>query len=862
MNDDLPTKRVEHDASQTVRLPPPAREVVFQRYELLRKLAAGGMGEVWLARDNVQGTEAALKFLKEDFAADLQAVNELKQEVLNSLKLNHQNILRVYRFEVDEAAQLLTRRYAISMEYIRGMNLRDLRRDKKVDYFDVAEARDWVLQMCDAIHYAHERKLVHRDIKPANLMIDENKAIKVCDFGIGRTVAETSSGRTQNNAGTIPYMSRQQREFYKASPQDDIYAIGATIYDLLSGHPPRYKGRQVILPFDEKPPRMAAWRKRTESKGSGLEIPAEWERVVELCLSENPSTRPATARAVREMLEGRAPVVMADPSKGGSPGSGAWKKIVLALTAALALAAAGGYYYWGNYLRVLPEVEQLIATGRISSEEGKKLNNVLRGPDGYERQLAARLSARTLDSAAWRDFSTLVSPKSENQAKLRPLLAQKAIKEEEFYILAKDLDGKEDSPLKVLAKQLVLERTINAGEWRDARVKIVDPLLEKINLLISTGAITSQEGDTLKADHARTDGSKEAALAHRLLEERSLDVAQWRKERFPESSLPPIVRKPPEEEKDPILKLLEPLVRGGIVTVPEAAWLHGILSGQNNDAEKTLAQRLLSREITPGIWRARTAYDYRLKDGAVLDPGNLPPAIDLLLNDSTVVRLLRMESGSFIRGSARDELGRRPNEAASERITITRPFYIGIYEVTQAQYMAVMPRNPSYWRNNPSWPVDQVDWQSVAGSNGFLARLNAKLDAQLGGALFADLPTEDDWEYAARAGTQSSFNNGRNIANIDTDSALDALANYNRAANGSPRPVGSFQPNAWGLFDMHGNIAEMCQNRSVRGGSWQSKAANCRITWRNQISTEAFGSNQNGFRLVLHVKESKDAGLK
>ncbi|MGH9651082.1 MAG: hypothetical protein ACRD3I_11505, partial [Terriglobales bacterium] len=94
MNDDLPTKRVEHDASQTVRLPPPAREVVFQRYELLRKLAAGGMGEVWLARDNVQGTEAALKFLKEDFAADLQAVNELKQEVLNSLKLNHQNILR------------------------------------------------------------------------------------------------------------------------------------------------------------------------------------------------------------------------------------------------------------------------------------------------------------------------------------------------------------------------------------------------------------------------------------------------------------------------------------------------------------------------------------------------------------------------------------------------------------------------------------------------------------------------------------------------------------------------------------------------------------------------------------------------
>jgi formylglycine-generating enzyme required for sulfatase activity len=185
---------------------------------------------------------------------------------------------------------------------------------------------------------------------------------------------------------------------------------------------------------------------------------------------------------------------------------------------------------------------------------------------------------------------------------------------------------------------------------------------------------------------------------------------------------------------------------------------------------------------------------------------------------------------------------------------IAKPFYIGIYEVTQAQFESIMEKSPSYWRRNPTWPIDQVDWPTVEGSNGFLARLNRILEKKFDGTLVADLPSEDEWEYACRAGTQTSFNNGGNISNIESDGALDPLANYNRIANGTPKPVGSFRPNAWGLYDMHGNVTEWCLNRYQRGGSWQSKAANCRAASRTQVSADAPPSNQVGFRLVLRYR--------
>jgi formylglycine-generating enzyme required for sulfatase activity len=413
------------------------------------------------------------------------------------------------------------------------------------------------------------------------------------------------------------------------------------------------------------------------------------------------------------------------------------------------------------------------------------------------------------------------------------------------------LKGREGEHEKSLAARLVNDHTLTPEEWRSysGLVPPSDETVAKLRPLLAAGIIREKEFDWLHAAITGGKGEEEKGLALKLTELKTLTPEEWRKQ----TELYP-------KPKDPFLEKVKPMIAAGVVTQAEGQWLRDALAGEKDadekDAgEKTLAAHLIDdKSLTPGQWRARTTFSYALKEDAVIDPAKLPAAIDLPLSDTVSMRLLRIDPGTFMHGAPREELGRRTNEMLPERVVIQNPFYMGVFAVTQAQFTSVMPRSPSYWRGNPTWPIDQVDWQSLSGSKGFLARLNRTLGTKWSGVLVADLPSEDEWEYACRAGTQTSYYNGRNITNIDTDPALDQLANYNRAANGSPRPVGSFQPNAWGLYDMLGNVSQWCQNRFLRGGSWQSRAANCRVTWRTQISSDASPSNQVGFRLVLRCK--------
>lgn len=156
--------------------------------------------------------------------------------------------------------------------------------------------------------------------------------------------------------------------------------------------------------------------------------------------------------------------------------------------------------------------------------------------------------------------------------------------------------------------------------------------------------------------------------------------------------------------------------------------------------------------------------------------------------------------GSFLMGSPKDEEARESNEI-QHKVTLTRGFYLGVYAVTQEEWRAVMGANPSRFRGVPKLPVEQVSWEDC---HDFLDKLGAK-----DGRAYR-LPTEAEWEYACRAGTTSPFHFG---ATISTEQA-----NFNgttgKGAEGIYRlrttPVGSFSPNGWGLYDMHGNVWQWC----------------------------------------------------
>ena len=216
---------------------------------------------------------------------------------------------------------------------------------------------------------------------------------------------------------------------------------------------------------------------------------------------------------------------------------------------------------------------------------------------------------------------------------------------------------------------------------------------------------------------------------------------------------------------------------------------------------------------------------------------------------------LLIPAGSFDMGSDSGDADERPVRP----VTIDKPFYIGQFEVTQAQWHAVMESDPSKFTDDTNRPVESVSWNDAQE---FIAKLNATEP----GATYR-LPTEAEWEYAARAGSATAYAFG------DDAAQLDAYAWYADNAGNITHPVGDKQPNAWGAHAMHGGVWEWVQDRYgpypseaaagspgpppgnrrvIRGGSWLSPAADCRAASRSHAHP-AFSGAHVGFRLVRTI---------
>ena len=252
---------------------------------------------------------------------------------------------------------------------------------------------------------------------------------------------------------------------------------------------------------------------------------------------------------------------------------------------------------------------------------------------------------------------------------------------------------------------------------------------------------------------------------------------------------------------------------------------------------------------------------------------------DIPLSGNVKLKMIRIKPGTFTMGSPKGESGRSDDEV-QHQVTLTKDYWLGKYEVTQAQYKAIMGINPS--RNygiGDNYPVYYVSWKDAMTFCSKLTEIERKAGRLPEGYEYT-LPTEAQWEYACRAGTTTALNSGKNLTSTSSAcSNVNEVGWYLYNSNLESHPVGQKKSNAWGLYDMHGNVCELCRDsrvayttnpmtdpigndasngeKALKGEGYRSDTQYCRSAVRNSVTSTTFRDQYVGFRVALSVVSSQ-----
>ncbi|MCB9919348.1 MAG: SUMF1/EgtB/PvdO family nonheme iron enzyme [Planctomycetes bacterium] len=779
-------------------------------YELMRELGSGGMGTVYLAQQRVPIERlVAIKLMTARITTS-SLTSRFDIERRACARMHHAGIAKLF----DAGTTTDDRPYYV-MEYVVGKPLLEHCSDTDAD-LDVRLRL--FMEICRAVHHAHQKGVLHRDLKPANILVDtqaEQPTPKIIDFGIAKWMhdSDTSAGTPTIGGelvGTPEYMSPEQAGGLPLDTRSDVYSLGVVLFELVTGRRPfecRTSRLDVLRAIEEQPPPRASRLASTERDARRLR--GDIDSILEKALAKEPERRYQScsefASDIGRFLAGE-PVEACPPSR--------WYRFrkLLRRNRGAAVGMAIGLVALSSGTTIA------IWQARRAHHhltEYRRMTDVKRARDLLARardDLWPASPSIVRDLAQWLDEArALIRRRPDHKARIDEL--ERALRGSPTESERTDLGWQ----LETLEGLILDTERLQRGDLRGPTIASVEARLESATNMVAT---------TIDAHRAAWELARATIADERLC----------------------------------------PLYHG--FELPEQP---GLVPLGRNDTTTLYEFWHVGSGIAP-VWSL---------DGSIR------------IERDTGVVLVLVPGGEFHMGAVTNRRDGEHNVDpfsghVSRPVHLVRldPFFLSRFEMTQGQWERWTSNNPSRLQPPASvrgkvttWtnPVERITWTQTS-----------RVLRQIGLAL----PTEAQWEYACRAGTETIFECGNDLESVrNVQNLADAASRSNIGGAWAPDPdtddgyalhasVGSFAPNRWGFFDMHGNVAEWCadaflaydipvrsgdglrasesdaDSRVARGGSFYFAAVNARSAERHRYAPETV-SGFVGVRPALAVRSPR-----
>lgn len=832
------------------------KSLVLGNYVLLDKIGQGGMGAVYKAEHRRMQRTVAIKTLPPALLKNPDAAARFQREVVAAAKLEHQNIVAAYDADQANGAHFLV------MQYVDGSDLSAL--VKKNGPLPVAQAVNYILQAAKGLEFAHGEGVVHRDIKPANLLLDKKGTVKILDVGLARIQGHTANQAELTGTGavmgTVDYMAPEQALSTKhADARADIYSLGCSLYYLLTARA-AYDGDSLmakLLAHRENPiPILRSLRS---------DVPESVEAVFQKMVAKKVQDRYQTMGAVIADLErcgSQQPVHALPAFESSDTGLTSFLKEVADSSRSLAgrkavppavnnrkklLLIGGGLcaVVLFSVLLFRPKAGENSPAGQADGLQTKRASaKKITTADSQEPPTPAAAGStrnhwKTAEFRDWVNTTSALPTAEQIQAVAKKMLRLNPGFDGTLW------NGYMRGPPGMSGGKVV-DVGINVEQVSDVSPLWAFPALKNLRF-------TGKGNNPRKLNDL-------SPLA-------GMNLENLRCENVPVSDLSPL-----RECK----KLKSLNVKGTRVTADEVAGLQSALPGCKITWDPPAVPELAGASSSAGPKFAVAPFDEEQAKGYQEDWAKhlgtavqktnsvganmilIPPGAFLMgSKDEDVTAALRIADKTQADHATRNQIERA--ERPQHQVVITKPFRMGATEVTIGQFKkftaaagyqteaekaagndakAQTYLNPGYPVTDDS-PASVVTWNDAAAYCEWLSRQEKTVYR---------LPTEAEWEYACRAGTTTPYSFGSDNRH------LSKSAWYGQP-DGQAHTVAKKKPNAFGLYDMHGNIQEWCQDvyveqwyenspandpvnlqpgssRVFRGSSWNSNAASCRSAFR------------------------------